>query len=64
MREMKDEEVLRDEKKEQGDGKIRELYEELELYKQAIQDAKDALASVEMELDEELEARFTEQDNC
>ena len=64
MREMKDEKVLRDEKKEQGDGKIRELYEELELYKQAIQDAKDALASVEMELDEELEARFTEQDNC
>lgn len=64
MREMKDEKVLRDKKKEQGDGKIQELYEELELYKQAIQDAKDALASVEMELDEELEARFTEQDNC
>ena len=63
MREMKDGKVLQGEKKEQEDGKIRELYEELKIYRQAIQDAKDALASAEMELDEELEARFREQEN-
>ena len=38
--------------------KIKELMKEVEIYKQAIQDAKDALASAEMELDEELEAEF------
>ena len=63
MREMKDEKVLQGEKKEQAGGKILELYEELKIYRQAIQDAKDALASAEMELDEELEARFREQVN-
>ena len=63
MREMKDEKVLQGEKKEQEGGKILELYEELKIYRQAIQDAKDALASAEMELDEELEARFREQEN-
>ena len=32
--------------------------EEVETYKQAIQDAKDALASAEMELDDALENEF------
>ena len=41
--------------------KIQELMNEVETYKQAIQDAKDALASAEMELDETLDAEFTEQ---
>ncbi len=63
MWEMKDGKVLQGEKKEQEGGKIRELYEELKIYRQAIQDARDALASAEMELDEELEARFREQEN-
>ena len=38
--------------------KIQELFKEVELYRQAIQDAKDALASAEQELDEELDAEF------
>lgn len=38
--------------------KIQELLNEVELYKQAIQDAKDALASAEQELDETLDAEF------
>ena len=38
--------------------RIQELFNEIEVYKQAIQDAKDALASAEMELDEELDAQF------
>lgn len=41
--------------------KIQDLMNEVELYKQAIQDAKDALASAEMELDETLEAEFENQ---
>ena len=41
--------------------KIQELMNEVETYKQAIQDAKDALASAEMELDETLDAEFSEQ---
>lgn len=41
--------------------KIQELRQEVEIYKQAIQDAKDALASAEMELDESLEAAFSEE---
>ena len=40
--------------------KIQELMNEVEIYKQAIQDAKDALASAEMELDETLDAEFEE----
>ena len=32
--------------------------QEVEIYKQAIQDAKDALASAEMELDETLDDEF------
>lgn len=43
------------------DNKIQELFEEVELYKQAIQDAKDALASAEQELDETLNAQFEDQ---
>ena len=39
--------------------KIEELMQEVEVYRQAIQDAKDALASAEMELDEELESEFS-----
>ena len=39
--------------------KIEELMQEVEIYRQAIQDAKDALASAEMELDEELESEFS-----
>jgi predicted nucleic acid-binding Zn-ribbon protein len=44
-----------------GKSKIQELFEEVELYKQAIQDAKDALASAEQELDETLDAEFENQ---
>ena len=40
--------------------KIKELMNEVEIYKQAIQDAKDALASAEMELDETLDAEFNQ----
>ena len=39
-----------------ADSGIRELFEEIEIYKQAIQDAKDALASAEQELDAKLDA--------
>lgn len=42
------------------DNKIQQLMDEVETYKQAIQDAKDALASAEMELDETLDAEFSE----
>ena len=45
---------------EKKDNKIEVLMEEVETYRQAIQDAKDALASAEMELDEELDDRFGE----
>ena len=41
--------------------KIEELIQEVETYKQAVQDAKDALASSEMELDEALDAVFNDQ---
>ena len=41
---------------------IKKLFDEVELYKQAIQDAKDALASAEQELDETLAAQFKEED--
>ena len=37
--------------------RIRKISEEIEQYKQAIQDAEDALAEAERELDEELDAR-------
>jgi len=40
--------------------KIEKLMQEVEIYKQAIQDAKDALASAEMELDETLDAEFNQ----
>lgn len=40
--------------------KIQELMNEVEIYKQAIQDAKDALASAEQELDETLDVKFHE----
>ena len=45
------------------ENRIRELIEEVEIYKQAIRDAKDALASAEMELDETLEAEFSKEQN-
>ena len=41
--------------------KIQDLMNEVEVYKQAIQDAKDALASAEMELDEALDMEFGNQ---
>lgn len=41
--------------------KIQDLMNEVEIYKQAIQDAKDALASAEMELDAALDMEFNEQ---
>lgn len=44
-----------------SENKIQKLMEEVEIYKQAIQDAKDALASAEMELDETLEEEFNNQ---
>ena len=40
--------------------KIEKLMQEVEIYKQAIQDAKDALASAEMELGETLDAEFNQ----
>ena len=40
--------------------KIQELMNEVEIYKQAIQDAKDALASAEMELDATLDKEFNQ----
>ena len=40
--------------------KIQELMSEVEAYKQAIQDAKDALASAETELDETLDTEFNQ----
>ena len=43
------------------DNKIQQLMDEVEVYKQAIQDAKDALASAEMELDETLDAEFSKE---
>lgn len=43
------------------ENKIQELMNEVEIYKQAIQDAKDALASAEMELDATLDAEFKAQ---
>ena len=46
---------------EQMETKIAELFKEVEGYKQAIQDAKDALASAEQELDETLDAEFEKQ---
>ena len=42
------------------ENKIQELINEVEVYKQAIQDAKDALASAEMELDATLDAAFNQ----
>ena len=39
--------------------RIEKLMQEVEIYRQAIQDAKDALASAEMELDGELENEFS-----
>ena len=42
------------------DNRIQELFDEVELYKQAIRDAKDALASAEEELDEVLSAEYGE----
>lgn len=38
--------------------KIQELMNEVEIYKQAVRDAKDALASAEMELDAALDAEY------
>ena len=48
---------------EKMENKIRELMDEVEIYKQAIRDAKDALASAEMELDETLDEEFGKQEN-
>lgn len=45
---------------ESMESKIQTLMNEVEIYKQAIQDAKDALASAEMELDETLEMEFNQ----
>ena len=43
-----------------ADSKIQKLFDEIEVYRQAIRDAEDALASAEMELDDELDARCRE----
>ena len=47
-------------KNETMETRIQKLMEEIEVYKQAIQNAKDALASAEMELDETLDAAYKE----
>ena len=46
---------------EKSMSKIQDLMKEVEIYKQAIEDAKDALASAEMELDETLEEEYNNQ---
>lgn len=46
------------ENKQESKSKVQRLLDEVEVYKQAIRDARDALASAKMELDEELEAEF------
>ena len=43
---------------ETRDSRIQGLFDEVERYKQAIRDAKDALASAEQELDETLAAEY------
>lgn len=43
------------------DTRIQQLFNEVEIYKQAIQDAKDALASAEQELDETLDEAYNAQ---
>lgn len=48
------------EEKIMENNKIQELMNEVEIYKQAVQDAKDALASAEMELDETLDMEFNQ----
>jgi len=48
------------EDKPMGNEKIKSLMHEVEVYKQAVQDAEDALASAEMELDELLEQEFNQ----
>lgn len=49
---------MNENRNETAEIQIQKLMEEVALYKQAIQDAKDALASAEMELDETLEAEY------
>lgn len=39
-------------------GRIQELMNEVDVYRQAIEDAKDALASAEQELDEALDTAY------
>lgn len=43
--------------------KVKELMQEVEAYRQAVQDAKDALESAEAELDEALDAGSGEERN-
>lgn len=40
------------------ENRIQELFNEVELYRQAMQDARDALASAEAELDATLDAAY------
>lgn len=44
--------------------RINELYAEVEIYKQAVQDAKDALASAEEELDDLLAFEYEKAKNA
>ena len=53
--------LIKEGDKTMENNRIQELFNEVELYKQAIQDAKDALASAEQELDETLEEAFEDQ---
>ena len=46
------------ENKNNPEGKIVQLFKEVDTYKQAIEDARDALASAEEELDELLEETY------
>ena len=43
------------------ENRIRELFEEVENYRQAIRNAQDALASAEMELDAALDSEYRKQ---
>lgn len=53
--------MIDNEKGEKNMSKIEDLLVEVETYKQAIQDAKDALASAEQELDEVLAYEYGNQ---
>ena len=49
--------------KETGNSKIQDLFNEVELFRRAVRDARDALATAEQELDETLDAEYGKTEN-